>query len=270
MEDFSLQDKLPLIHPECPKEIEMCLTGIYKSFGEQSVHRNLNLHIERGKITVIVGHSGAGKSVLLKYILGLACPDQGEVMVDGKNIVGLGRKELYDVRANFGVLFQGSALFDFMTVYDNVALPLREKTKLKEDEIRRCVMEKLDLMGMADSIHKFPSELSGGMQKRVGLARALQRDPKIVLFDEPTTGLDPETTQKIYDLFADTQAKLKYTAVIVSHDIPKIFRIADYVAVLHQGGIQACLPPKDLTHCGNLWVDRMLSLEMEGVRGIGL
>lgn len=244
------------------KEIEYAIQvqNVHKSFADQEVHRGVNLNVQKGKTTVIVGHSGAGKSVLLKYILGLVDPDRGKIIVGGENVVGMNQSQLYSIRSRFGVLFQGSALLDSLNVYDNVALPLREKTKKKESEIRESVMEKLTLMGIAGSIEKYPSQLSGGMQKRVGLARALQREPEIVLFDEPTTGLDPETTHNIYNLFEDTQAKLGYTALIVSHDIPKVFRIADRVAVLNDGEIQADLPPDELGRCGNEWVQKMLKI----------
>ena len=238
--------------------IEVC--GVYKTFGQQQIHRGVDLKVLKGKTTVIVGHSGAGKSVLLKYILGLIQPDRGKIIVGGQDIVAMNHRQLYAVRSKFGVLFQGSALLDSLDVFDNVALPLREKTKMNEEDIYNKVVEKLRLVGIEDALYKYPSELSGGMQRRVALARALQRDPEIVLFDEPTTGLDPETTHNIYDLFEATQARLGYTALIVSHDIPKVFRIADYVAVLNQGRMLAHMPPDELPHCGNEWVQKMLTL----------
>ena len=244
-------------------EIAVKLSNIKKSFGGQVVHNDLNLEIPKGKTSVIVGHSGAGKSVMLKYILGLVTPDSGEVLLEGKDITKLKQRELYEIRSKFGVLFQGAALLDSMNVYDNVALPLREKTKLSEDTIKKGVMEKLDLMGIASSIHKFPAELSGGMQKRVGLARALQRQPEIVLFDEPTTGLDPETTHNIYKLFKKTQKALGYTAIIVSHDIPKIFAIADHIAVLFEGSIKDFLTPDKIEASGNEWLNKLIKIEKE-------
>lgn len=227
------------------------LSKVEISFGSQVVHKDVNLKVLKGKTTVIVGPSGVGKSVLLKIVLGLYEPSSGEVLVKGKNVVGMGRKELRSIRSSFGVLFQGAALFDSMSVFDNVALPLREKTKMKEPEIEDKVMNTLELVTMQDHKEKYPGQLSGGMQKRVGLARALVRDPEIVLFDEPTTGLDPETSETIYDLFADVHERLGYTALIVSHDIPRVFRIADYVAVLKGGRIQDCLPPSKLPESDN-------------------
>jgi len=244
-------------------EIAIKLTDIEKSFAGQVVHSGLNLEIPKGKTSVIVGHSGAGKSVMLKYILGLIAPDSGEVLLEGHDITKLNQSKLYEIRSKFGVLFQGAALLDSLNVYDNVALPLREKTKLNEGEIKKSVMEKLDLMGIATSIHKFPAELSGGMQKRVGLARALQRQPEIVLFDEPTTGLDPETTHNIYKLFKSTQKALGYTAIIVSHDIPKVFSIADYVAVLFNGAIKDFLTPDEIEESGNEWLNKLIRIEKE-------
>ena len=247
--------------------IALELINIYKSFGEQKVHEGINIKIEKGKSAIVVGQSGAGKSVMLKYFPGLTKPDVGEVKVFDQNIANMKRGDLYKVRSKLGVLFQGAALFDSLTTFENVALPLREKTNLLESEIKNSVMEKLDLVGMADAHHKYPANLSGGMQKRVGLARALQRDPDIVLFDEPTTGLDPETTHNIYDLFADTQKKLGYTSLIVSHDIPKVFRIADVVAVLSNKEIQICEKDCLGEGCGNPWLTKMLELERAGLKG---
>ncbi len=214
--------------------VEVC-----KSFGERSkrhlVLDRVSFSAPRGKTTVIAGGSGQGKSVILKLILGLLRPDSGEVLIGGNNISSMGYKALQAQRTLFGVLFQGSALFDSLTVFENIALPLRERTKLTAEEIRSRVaatLEQLELTGHED---KFPAQLSGGMKKRVGLARALQLEPEIVLFDEPTTGLDPVMTREIYELFVQTQKRLGYTAVIVSHDIPQIFTLADQIILLNKG-----------------------------------
>jgi len=240
-------------------EVAIEIKNITKSFGMQEVHKNISLSMIKGKTTVIVGKSGVGKSVLIKYILGLLKPDSGEILIEGQEMTHFSRKQLYHLRSRFGVLFQSAALFDSMDVFDNVALPLREKTKLKENEIRSKVIEKLNWVGIKEeSLYKYPSEISGGMQKRVGLARALQRDPEIVLFDEPTTGLDPETSESIYDLFKELQEKLNYTAIIVSHDIPRVFRIADQVAILEDGEIKACMKPEEFKSSDNPWVIKML------------
>ena len=185
--------------------------------------------------TVIGGASGQGKSVTIKLILGLMKPDRGRILIEGKDICTMRPRQLNEVRTNFGVLFQGVALFDSMTVFENVALPLREKTKLRENEIRQRVMGSLAQFGLEGHEDKFPAQLSGGMQKRVGLARALQLQPRIMLFDEPTTGLDPARSLEIYRLFHKLQREMEYTSVIVSHDIPKIFNLADQVVVMHDG-----------------------------------
>jgi phospholipid/cholesterol/gamma-HCH transport system ATP-binding protein len=221
------------------------LIDVWKSFGSQDVLRGVNLPVAEGKTTVIVGASGQGKSLIIKHILGLVRPDSGKVLFDGKEINRVSKKELTGIRMNFGVLFQNAALFDSMTVYDNVALPLRERTKKSENEIKKIVHEKLAMMDLEGSDDKYPAQLSGGMRKRVGLARALVLDPKIIFFDEPTTGLDAAKSNEIYRVFFRTQAQLKYTAVIVSHDVPKILKLADYVALLHDGTIQGCLTPEE-------------------------
>ena len=221
------------------------LDGVEKSFGRQAVLRGVDLQVREGRTLVIVGASGQGKSVIVKHMLGLVRPDRGQVKVFGRDINRLNRKEMDEIRETFGVLFQNAALFDSMNVYDNVALPLRERTRLNEDEVREGVMAKLDLMGLQEAIDKFPAQLSGGMRKRVGLARALMLQPKVVFFDEPTTGLDAHKSNELYRLFYRTQQRLGYTAVIVSHDVPKIFKLADEVALLADGRIQGCMTPED-------------------------
>lgn len=245
------------------------LSGVVKSFGAQTVHKGLDLKVKAGKTSIVVGQSGAGKSVMLKYFTGLLKPDEGRVMVAGVDLCQLKRKELMEVRSRVSYLFQGVALFDSLTVFDNVALPLREKTKLTESEIRKQVLMYLDMVAMGHAVSKYPSELSGGMQKRVGLARALQRNPDVVLFDEPTTGLDPETTFNIYNLFDDMQKALGYTALIVSHDIPKVFRIADEVAVLKDGIIeQIPTPSVSGQTVEEPWLKKMMQLEVDSLKGV--
>ncbi|HRP70217.1 MAG TPA: ATP-binding cassette domain-containing protein [Turneriella sp.] len=234
------------------------LKGIFKSLSGQLVHENLSLEVERGKTTIVVGASGAGKSVMLKYILGFLKPDQGDILVEGSSILNLRESEMKKVRSRYGVVFQGAALFDAMTVFENVALPLVEKTKKTSAEIEAQVMHSLTEMKLQDARHKMPAELSGGMQRRVALARALQLNPEIVLFDEPTTGLDPETSENIYDLFIETQRQLNYTALIVSHDIPRIFRAGDKIAVLNERKIESVVKPKDLKKAHG-WLKRMLT-----------
>jgi phospholipid/cholesterol/gamma-HCH transport system ATP-binding protein len=226
------------------ENIAIQLIDVEKSFGSQKVLNKINLSVREGTTTVIVGGSGEGKSVILKHMLGLIRPDGGKVLVLGKDMARVKRRELKEIRRNFGVLFQNAALFDSMTVFDNVALPLRERTDATEAAIRRNVEEKLALMDLEGAEGKYPAQISGGMQKRVGLARALVMNPRIVFFDEPTSGLDVNKANEIYQLFYRTQAKLKYTAVIVSHDVPKIFKLADYVALLADGTIQGCMSPE--------------------------
>jgi len=220
--------------------------NVSKSFGSQKVLDRVNVSFPAGKTTVIAGGSGQGKSVTLKLILGLLAPDSGEILVDGVNIVGMSRSRLSSVREKFGVLFQGGALLDSMPVFDNIALPLVERTSLSSLEIRQEVDEvlaRLDLVGHGD---KFPAQLSGGMRKRAGLARALMMKPEIMLFDEPTTGLDPRITLDIYRLFFRIQQQLSYTAIIVSHDIPRVFNLADGVVMLNQGKMNFYNSPEDI------------------------
>jgi phospholipid/cholesterol/gamma-HCH transport system ATP-binding protein len=226
------------------EQIAIQLIDVEKSFGRQQVLRRINLEVREGRTTVIVGASGTGKSLILKHMLGLIRPDQGQVLVFGRDLAKISRKELKKIRMNFGVLFQNAALFDSLTVYDNVALPLRERSSKVEEEIRTKVMEKLALMDLEGAEDKYPAQLSGGMRKRAGLARALVLNPKVIFFDEPTTGLDVNKANEIYRLFYETQTRLNYTAVIVSHDVPKILKLADYVAMLAEGVIQDCLTPE--------------------------
>ncbi len=228
---------------DSPTVIE--LLDVEKSFGTQKVLDKVNLKVRQGTTLVIVGASGQGKSVILKHMLGLVRPDAGQVKVFDRDIASCSRTALKEVRKDFGVLFQNVALFDSMTVFDNVALPLRERTHHSEADIRINVEEKLAMMDLSKAGEKYPAQISGGMQKRVGLARALVLDPKIVFFDEPTTGLDVNKSNEIYRLFYKTQAQLGYTAVIVSHDVPKIFKLSDHVALLANRQIQGCLTPEE-------------------------
>lgn len=214
--------------------------------GGQVVLNGVSFAIPRGKTTVIAGRSGQGKSVTLKLILGLMQADGGTIRVDGRDVTGLKGRALEEVRMKFGVLFQGAALFDSLTVYENVALPLRERTRLAEQEIHDKVLATLAQLELAGHENKYPAELSGGMRKRVGLARALQLKPDIMLFDEPTTGLDPVMTRDIYHLFSRTQAEVGFTSVIVSHDIPKVFNLADQVIVLNGGEMDVFDKPEEI------------------------
>jgi len=220
--------------------------NVVKNFGSQRVLDGVNVSFESGKTTVIAGGSGQGKSVTLKLILGLLEPDSGEILFDGQNIVGINRKTLNEVRSRCGVLFQGGALLDSISVYENVALPLRERTALKKVEIDAQVVHMLDQLDLDGHGDKYPAQLSGGMKKRAGLARALMLQPEIMLFDEPTTGLDPHITMDIYRLFFRTQKQFGYTAIIVSHDIPRVFNLADSVVILNQGRMVTFDSPEEI------------------------
>lgn len=219
------------------------LKGVEKALGGKPVLRGVDLSIPAGKLTTLIGRSGEGKTVLLKHMIGLMQPDRGEVWVDGTEISRLRGKRLNDVRKRFAMLFQGAALFDSLTVFDNVAFPLREKLGLRDREVWPRVQAALDRVGLPDAGYKFPAELSGGMKKRVGLARALVMEPEIILFDEPTTGLDPLTARSIRDLIVTMHRALGFTAVLVSHDVPEIFAITDWVAMVRDGTIAAMAPP---------------------------
>jgi phospholipid/cholesterol/gamma-HCH transport system ATP-binding protein len=208
------------------------LRGVTKSFGSHTVLQDISFDIPKGKISAIMGPSGTGKSVLLKNIIGLLRPEKGEIWVDGEEIVGMGEKDLYRVRRKFGVLFQDGALFGSMSIFDNIAFPLREHTNKTEKEIREIVNEKAGLVGLLDHMKKFPGEVSGGMKKRAGLARALSLDPEIVLFDEPDSGLDPVRVSYLDELVKLTQEETGSTFFIITHNIPSVMRTADYLGVL--------------------------------------
>jgi phospholipid/cholesterol/gamma-HCH transport system ATP-binding protein len=240
------------------------LADLRKSFGKQKVLDGLDLEIEAGKTTVIIGRSGGGKSVLLKHIIGLLRPDSGEVLIDGVDITKLGDRHLNEIRKKFGMLFQEAALFDSMTVGENVAFPLREHTRMKEREIRETVADRLHAVGLTGVEEKMPSELSGGMRKRVGLARAIAMHPQIVLFDEPTTGLDPVMTEAINRLIIDTQKQFNFTCVVISHDIQSIFEIGDRIAMLYEGKIIECGTPDELRASRNPVIVQFLSGSIEG------
>lgn len=240
------------------------LRNVHKSFGLQKVLDGLDLDIPEGKITAIIGPSGEGKSVLLKHLIGLLQPNEGTVEVDGESIVNLRRSELNRIREKFGMLFQNVALFDSMTVFENVAFPLEEKTPFSKEEIRGKVLAALEDVGLKNIENKFPDELSGGMKKRVGLARAVVLNPKIILFDEPTTGLDPIIKRAIHQLIKETHAKFGFTAVIVSHDIPEIFDVAQNVAMLFRGKILQHGTPDDIIGSDHPAIRQFISGSLDG------
>lgn len=211
------------------------LRHVSKRFGQLEVLRRVNLTLDRGKTTVIIGESGTGKSVLLKHMMGLIHPDAGEVYFEGRRVDTLRPRQWVDVRKQFGFLFQMGALFDSLTAAQNVAFPLVEHTNLSNEEIRHVVAEKLALVGLQGTGAKRPAELSGGQRKRVALARAIALDPKVILYDEPTTGLDPIRSDTINDLIIKLKTELHVTSVVVTHDMTSAFKVADRILMLHQG-----------------------------------
>jgi len=240
------------------------IVNLHKSFGRQQVLKGVNLTIPRGQITAIIGRSGSGKSVLLKHLVALIRPDSGQVLVDGADLGQLRGKALDQVREKFGVLFQGGALFDSMTVFENVAFPLREKTRLPEAEIAKRANQRLEAVGLADIGQKYPAEVSGGMKKRVALARALVQDPEIILSDEPTTGLDPILLNSIHRLIFDAHKSFGFTAVVISHEIPEIFDIAQTVAMLHEGVIVEHGSPEAIMASANPVVRQFITGASDG------
>ena len=237
---------------------------LWKSFNGQEVLRGLNLTVAEGELLVVIGRSGGGKSVLLRHLLGLLRPDRGEVRLDGTDLGRLSGRALDRLRERFGVVFQGGALFDSLTVLDNVAFPLREKTRLDAAAIAARVEEALAQVGLADMGHKYPAEISGGMRKRVAIARALVTEPRIVFLDEPTTGLDPILANAIHRLILDLHRKFRFTAIMVSHEIPEIFEIAHRVAMLHEGVIVEAGPPEAIQRSSNPVVQQFVRGEIEG------
>lgn len=232
------------------------IENLSKSFGAQHVLNKLDLEIPDGKITVIIGRSGEGKSVLLKHMMGLIRPDAGRVVIGGIDIFTLDEFALNDLRKKFGMLFQNAALFDSMTVYENISFPLHEHARVKEKKnkgtSKNRVHELIGLVGLSENaLQKYPAELSGGMRKRVGLARALALNPEILLYDEPTTGLDPIMTDVIDNLILETQRKLGITTVVISHDVQAALTISDQIAMLHEGKILMTGSPKDFKETDN-------------------
>lgn len=240
------------------------IIDLHKSFNGQKVLDGVNLKIADKDVIIVMGTSGCGKSVLIKHIIGLLMPDKGSILIDGVDITTLDTKELDKIRERLGVLFQGGALFDSLTVYGNVAFPLREKTKLSKMEIRDRVIQALEDVGLKGMGKKYPAELSGGMKKRVAFARALISEPAIVLFDEPTTGLDPVITSSIHELIKATHAKYGYTGVIISHEVPKIFEICNKVAMLYGGIIVESGTPEEIANSMNPIIRQFISGSHEG------
>jgi len=238
--------------------------GVTKSFGGQPVLRGVDLEVPDGSITVIIGRSGGGKTVFLRHMIGLLRPDVGRILIDGVDLTQLRGRALDRIRDRYGVVFQGGALFDSLTCAENVAFPLREKTRLPRAQIAERVAMGLERVGLGDVAGKYPAEVSGGMRKRVAIARALATEPAIVFFDEPTTGLDPILVNTIHHLILELHRRLQFTAVMVSHEIPEIFQIADSVAMLHEGRIVEVGPAAAIQASPNPIVQRFIRGEPEG------
>ncbi len=234
------------------------LKNVTKRFGEKTVLDRANLTIFEGDITTIIGKSGEGKSVLLKHIIGLLRPDEGEILFNGKQLKGMTRKERKSFKQQISYMFQNNALFDSLTVFENIALPLREKTKLDEDAIRIKVMAQIDRMELSEVTDKYPSQISGGMEKRVALARALVSEPKIILFDEPTAGLDPLRKNVVLSMIAHHQKKIRFTAILVSHDIPDVLFISNRVAIIDSCRIPFQGTPMELEQSENPVVQQFI------------
>ncbi|MDD5217684.1 MAG: ABC transporter ATP-binding protein [Candidatus Omnitrophica bacterium] len=240
------------------------IKGLVKRFDDRAVLDGIDLEIPAGKTTVIMGGSGCGKSTLLRHIIGLLKPTEGEIWIDGENVAGMKEKDMNRVRRKFGMLFQGSALFNSMTVGDNVALPLREHTDLPNEIIRIIVKVKLELVGLTGFESFMPYQISGGMKKRVALARAIALDPKMVFYDEPGAGLDPITASMIDQLIHDLSRKLKITSVVVTHEMKSAFRIADKVVILHKGKVLEVGTAHEIQNSKNPYVQQFIKGEPEG------
>jgi phospholipid/cholesterol/gamma-HCH transport system ATP-binding protein len=235
------------------------INNLHKKFKEKKVLQGINLMIKTGETIAIIGRSGCGKSVLIKHIVGLLFPDEGYVKVDNQNISELTSKDLFNVRRKFGFLFQGSALFDSMTVGENVALPIVENNhNIPISEVEEIVEKKLSLVGLSNIQNLKPSELSGGMKKRVALARALVTDPDYILYDEPTTGLDPIMSDSIDDMIKELNVKLKVTSIVVTHDIVSVKNVADKVAMIHEGEIYFQGTPEELLNSKDFVIDNFI------------
>jgi phospholipid/cholesterol/gamma-HCH transport system ATP-binding protein len=244
------------------------IVNLTKSFGGHKVLDGINLTMPTGQITVVIGKSGVGKSVLLKHIIGLLKPDSGQIIVDGQDMSLLAGRQLQEFKRRFGVLFQGGALFDSLNVFENIAFPLREKTRLTEAEIAKRVRERLAQMSLTSEVEaKFPDELSGGMKKRVALARAMIQEPEIMFFDEPVTGLDPPMANTVFHLITKTHKESGYTALVVSHDLPEVFQVADQVAMLHQGRIIAAGAPEEIQNHPDPVVQSFIRGEVDFLEG---
>jgi phospholipid/cholesterol/gamma-HCH transport system ATP-binding protein len=243
---------------------KISVVNLHKFFGENEVLRGVHLEVRQGESMVVIGGSGSGKTVLIKCIIGLMQPDQGEIYVDGVEISSLDEKRMNEVRKKFGMLFQGGALFDSMRVWENVGFGLRQQTRLDEEEIRRIASEKLTLVGLKNVEDLTPAELSGGMKKRVSLARAIAMEPEILLYDEPTTGIDPIMADAINDLIIQMKEKLGVTSMTITHDMKSAYKIGDRIAMLYQGKIIEVGTPEEMKNSSNPIVQQFTEGRSEG------
>jgi len=252
------------------------ITDLHKSFGTKHVLRGVNLSVEKGESMVIIGGSGSGKSVLIKHIIGLLMPDKGTLIVDGKDITQLEEKELYEVRKKFGMLFQGAALFDSLKVWENVSFVLLREKRMGTKEAKELAVEKLKMVGLVNVENLMPSELSGGMKKRVGLARAIAHEPEILLYDEPTTGLDPIMADAINELIVEMKSRLAVTSVTITHDMHSAYKIADRIAMLYLGQIIETGTPDEIKNTKNPVVGQFITgsavgpIKLEGIDEISV
>ena len=251
-------------------EFAIELKNVHKSFrgARDQILKGINLKFKKGKLTYILGPSGTGKSVTIKHILGLLLPDTGEIWVHGKNIANMKADALAVHRTQFGMLFQNAALFDDFTIFENVAFPLIEHTEMTKDQITKKVEQTLAHLGITTGLDKYPNELSGGMRKRVGLARAIVREPQILLYDEPTTGLDPVTRVTVDELIAQMKHELKLTSVVISHDIPSALSLADEIAFLFEGNVVFQGTPAEFRKAEHPRIKQFLEAEMKSVRAV--
>ncbi|WP_354698537.1 putative ribonucleotide transport ATP-binding protein mkl [Paraconexibacter sp. AEG42_29] len=244
------------------------IRGVHKWFGRSHILRGMDLAIPEGSLAVVLGPSGTGKSVLIQHITGIVRPDQGEVLVRGRALSRMSRSEVLKLRTDIGVMFQDGALFSSMDVFENVAFPLRQHTDLNDSEVHDVVSEHLAAVGLSDAGRRFPSQLSGGMKKRAGLARALVLDPGIVICDEPDSGLDPVRTALLADLLRERHAELGGTMIVVTHNMPLARRVADYAAVLWQGGVVESGPAEVIFNSSNEFVAQFVSSSKVGPLGM--
>lgn len=248
------------------------IVDLHKSFGKKQVLTGVNLTVEKGESMVVIGGSGSGKSVLIKHIIGILAPDAGKIRIDGIDITALHENALYEIRKKFGMLFQMAALFDSMTVWENVGFSLLRSKKMTPKEVRAIASEKLRLVGLVGVEEVMPSELSGGMRKRVGLARAIAHEPEILLYDEPTTGLDPIMADAINDLIIEMKQRLKVTSIAITHDMNSAYKIADRIAMLYEGKIVETGTPEEIKNTQNALVRQFVTgsavgpITIEGVQ----